>query len=59
MNAPTPADPAAVRLTLIAPLSGPLIPLERVPDPVFAQKINACAHLVPVESSSCIRQDMP
>ncbi len=27
------------RLNLIAPLSGPLLPLERVPDPVFAQKM--------------------
>lgn len=26
-------------LILIAPLSGPLVPLERVPDPVFAQKM--------------------
>ena len=26
-------------ITLIAPLSGPLVPLERVPDPVFAQKM--------------------
>ena len=26
-------------LTLTAPLSGPLVPLERVPDPVFAQKM--------------------
>lgn len=26
-------------MTLIAPLSGPLVPLERVPDPVFAQKM--------------------
>ena len=39
MNVPTLADPAAIRITLIAPLSGPLIPLERVPDPVFAQKM--------------------
>jgi len=27
------------RITLTAPLSGPLVPLERVPDPVFAQKM--------------------
>ncbi len=27
------------RITLIAPLSGPLVPIERVPDPVFAQKM--------------------
>jgi glucose-specific phosphotransferase system IIA component len=26
-------------ITLIAPLSGPLVPIERVPDPVFAQKM--------------------
>ncbi|MFO1371073.1 MAG: PTS glucose transporter subunit IIA [Candidatus Competibacteraceae bacterium] len=29
----------AVRFALNAPLSGPLVPLERVPDPVFAQKM--------------------
>ena len=27
------------RITLTAPLSGPLVPIERVPDPVFAQKM--------------------
>ena len=27
------------KVTLIAPLSGPLVPIERVPDPVFAQKM--------------------
>ena len=39
MNTTTPGDPTSVRLALIAPLSGPLVPLERVPDPVFAQKM--------------------
>jgi phosphocarrier protein FPr len=27
------------RIVLIAPLSGPLVPIERIPDPVFAQKM--------------------
>ena len=27
------------KITLTAPLSGPLVPIERVPDPVFAQKM--------------------
>ena len=27
------------RITLTAPLSGPLVPIERVPAPVFAQKM--------------------
>jgi phosphocarrier protein FPr len=27
------------RVVLLAPLSGPLVPLDRVPDPVFAQKL--------------------
>src|SRR3974377_687454 len=27
------------QLTILAPLSGPVWPLERVPDPVFAQKM--------------------
>ncbi|HPX60630.1 MAG TPA: phosphoenolpyruvate--protein phosphotransferase [Deltaproteobacteria bacterium] len=31
--------PSVRQLTLLAPLSGPLIPIERVPDPVFAQKM--------------------
>jgi phosphocarrier protein FPr len=38
MNNTTPRN-ASVRLALTAPLSGPLVPLERVPDPVFAQKM--------------------
>ena len=29
---------AARRIALLAPLSGVLVPLERVPDPVFAQR---------------------
>ena len=29
----------AARLNIIAPLSGVLVPLESVPDPVFAQKM--------------------
>ena len=39
MNISTARDPTSIRLTLTAPLSGPLVPLERVPDPVFAQKM--------------------
>ena len=31
--------PSPLRIVLIAPLSGPLVPIERVPDPVFAQKM--------------------
>ncbi len=27
------------RIMLTAPLSGPLVPIERIPDPVFAQKM--------------------
>ncbi|MDS4022723.1 MAG: phosphoenolpyruvate--protein phosphotransferase [Candidatus Competibacter sp.] len=32
-------DRTSAKLVLTAPLSGPLVPLERVPDPVFAQKM--------------------
>jgi phosphocarrier protein FPr len=32
-------DPASIKIALTAPLSGPLVPIERVPDPVFAQKM--------------------
>lgn len=39
MNSSIPRDSASIKLTLTAPLSGPLVPLERVPDPVFAQKM--------------------
>ncbi len=39
MNHSTHRDPTSRRMTLTAPLSGPLVPLERVPDPVFAQKM--------------------
>ncbi|MFO1419552.1 MAG: phosphoenolpyruvate--protein phosphotransferase [Candidatus Competibacteraceae bacterium] len=39
MNNSTLRDSASVRLALTAPLSGPLVPIERVPDPVFAQKM--------------------
>ncbi len=39
MNTSTHRDPAPVTITLTAPLSGPLVPIERVPDPVFAQKM--------------------
>ncbi|MGB0127379.1 MAG: phosphoenolpyruvate--protein phosphotransferase, partial [Rhodocyclaceae bacterium] len=39
MNAPADRGPATPRLVLIAPLSGPLVPIETVPDPVFAQKM--------------------
>lgn len=34
-----PLPPSAVNLTLIAPLTGVLVPLEQVPDPVFAEKM--------------------
>lgn len=34
-----PASPLGTKIVLRAPLSGPLISLERVPDPVFAQKM--------------------
>lgn len=33
------AKPSATRLLLVAPLSGTLLPIEQVPDPVFAQKM--------------------
>ncbi|MCB1793893.1 MAG: PTS glucose transporter subunit IIA, partial [Candidatus Competibacteraceae bacterium] len=39
MNTSIPRDSSTVNITLIAPLSGPLVPIERVPDPVFAQKM--------------------
>jgi glucose-specific phosphotransferase system IIA component len=39
MNTSIPRDSNSVNITLIAPLSGPLVPIERVPDPVFAQKM--------------------
>ena len=39
MNTSIPHDSNSVNITLIAPLSGPLVPIERVPDPVFAQKM--------------------
>ena len=39
MNTSSPRDSNSVNITLIAPLSGPLVPIERVPDPVFAQKM--------------------
>ena len=39
MNHSTLRDSTSVRLALTAPLSGPLVPIERVPDPVFAQKM--------------------
>ncbi len=39
MNISTHRDPASIKIALTAPLSGPLVPLERVPDPVFAQKM--------------------
>ena len=39
MNTSSPRDSSTVNITLIAPLSGPLVPIERVPDPVFAQKM--------------------
>jgi phosphocarrier protein FPr len=35
----THGDPGAARLVLTAPLSGRLVPIEAVPDPVFAQKM--------------------
>ena len=30
---------AAGKLSLLAPVSGPMVPIEQVPDPVFAQKM--------------------
>lgn len=33
------ASPATQKLTLKAPMSGPVVPLEQVPDPVFSQKM--------------------
>ena len=40
MNTSPSRDPSSTtKIILIAPLSGPLIPIERVPDPVFAQKM--------------------
>ena len=39
MNSPNDLDHDSTRITLTAPLSGVLVPLERVPDPVFAQKM--------------------
>ena len=34
-----PSAPAITRLDLKAPLTGVLVPIEQVPDPVFAQKM--------------------
>src|SRR3954463_2438530 len=34
-----PRTPAVTKLRILAPLSGEVWPLERVPDPVFAQKM--------------------
>lgn len=34
-----PEHPHKLKLTLTAPLSGPLMPIEQVPDPVFARKM--------------------
>ena len=39
MNSSANRDPTSVKLTLSAPLSGLLVPIGRVPDPVFAQKM--------------------
>lgn len=39
MNNSANCDPTSVKLALSAPLSGLLMPIERVPDPVFAQKM--------------------
>ncbi|MBE2295073.1 MAG: phosphoenolpyruvate--protein phosphotransferase [Phycisphaerales bacterium] len=40
MNTSPSRDPGSTtKIILIAPLSGPLVPIERVPDPVFAQKM--------------------
>ncbi|MDR1395651.1 MAG: PTS glucose transporter subunit IIA, partial [Deltaproteobacteria bacterium] len=32
-------DPAPKYAVLTAPVSGPIVPLEKVPDPTFAQKM--------------------
>src|SRR5512142_753898 len=39
MISDTAISPTTRTLTLIAPLSGYLVPIERVPDPVFSQKM--------------------
>lgn len=39
MNNAADSDPTSRRILLTAPLSGPLVPIERIPDPVFAQKM--------------------
>lgn len=39
MNTAADRDPTILRIVLTAPLSGPLVPIERIPDPVFAQKM--------------------
>ena len=38
MSAPTQA-PAATRVSLLAPVTGVLVPIEQVPDPVFAGRM--------------------
>jgi phosphocarrier protein FPr len=42
------------RLVLVAPLSGPLVPLEQVPDPVFSQKLVGDGVSIDPESA-CLR----
>ncbi|MBD0314975.1 MAG: PTS glucose transporter subunit IIA, partial [Microcoleus sp. T3-bin5] len=39
MTAQISSQKTALNLRLVAPLSGQLVPLEQVPDPVFAQKM--------------------
>ena len=39
MNTAADRDPTSRRIVLTAPLSGPLVPIESIPDPVFAQKM--------------------
>jgi phosphocarrier protein FPr len=49
------AGPAeATRVVLLAPLSGPLVPLEQVPDPVFAQRLVGDGVSIDPEST-CLR----
>lgn len=39
MSTSTSSSPSVVTVSLVAPISGVLVPIETVPDPVFAQKM--------------------